>query len=243
MSREFLPGITTSGGNKWRAQIESLKPLDVRRVSLFPTTLGPDERNELYDVLDQIRGDVAVVAVHLRDDMERWEYDVFQLFGAEVFNLHATPRALEFIESQPEIAKTIFVENGFSLDEIYFEMLDLCGGVCIDLAHLEDFGFRQQNAGYEQLIKLLPKLRVGMTHIAAVRAELHETPCGNGIGTEMTYEEHFVEKFPEELEYLRRPEILAVIRRCRYNCVELNDSIGRQLAFIRHIKQNIIGQR
>ncbi|MDD3086807.1 MAG: hypothetical protein PHH45_02640, partial [Patescibacteria group bacterium] len=89
----------------------------------------------------------------------------------------------------------------------------------------------------------LPKLRVGMTHVGAVCDEIHETPTADGTGVEWAYEEHFVSKFPEELEYLRRPEILAVIRRCRYNCVELNDSIGRQLAFIRHIEQNIIGQR
>lgn len=239
----FLPGVTTSGGTNWRAQIEAAIKLGVAEVALFPTTLGPDDRTELYDVLDQVRGDVAVVAVHLRDDMERWEYDVFQLLGAKVFNLHATPRALEFIESQPEIAKTIFVENGYCLDEIYFQMADLCGGVCVDVGHLESFGFRQENDNYDQLIKLLPKLRVGMTHVGAVCDEIHETPTADGTGVEWAYEEHFVEKFPEELEYLRRPEILAVIRRCCYNCVELNDSIGRQLAFIRHIEQNIIGQR
>jgi hypothetical protein len=239
---KFLPGVTTSGGTNWRAQIEAAIKLSVAEVALFPTTLGPSERTELYDFLDQTKGDLSVVAVHLRDDMEHWEYREFQRLGARVFNLHATPRALEFVQNNPVIAKTIFVENGYSLDEIYWQMLEICGGACIDLAHLEDFGFRQGNAGYDRLIAELPNINIGMTHIAAVRAELHETPCGNGVGTELTYEEHFVEIFPDELEYLWRPEILVVVRRCPCNCIELGNPIDQQLDFIRHIEDNILGQ-
>jgi hypothetical protein len=240
----ILPGITTSGGNNWRAQVGLVEQFDVRQVALFPTTLGEiEEREEFYRWLEERHHWLTCPAVHLRDDMERWEYEELLAFGAAVFNLHATSRALRFLEENPDIAETIFVENGYSLDEIYFEMLDLCGGACVDLAHLEDFGFRQHNDGYSRLIEELPEIEVGMTHIAAVWDEPHETPCGNGVGTEIAYEEHFVRDYPKDLEYLRRPEIAAVAKRCRYNCVELNNSIGEQLTFIEHIEQNIIGQR
>jgi hypothetical protein len=171
--------------------------------------------------------------------MELWEYEEFLALGGRVFNLHATPRALRFVQDNPDIAGTIFVENGYYIDETYWQMLRICGGACVDLAHLEDFGFLQRNAGYDRLIEELPEIEVGMTHIAAVRDEPHQTPCGNGVGTELTYEDHFVGEFPGELKYLRRPEILAVVRRCRWNCIELNNPINDQMIYVEYIK-NII---
>jgi hypothetical protein len=210
-------------------------------VALFPTTLGAEARQDFYLSLKTYSHQLQYPVIHLRDDMSLSEWRFLCSIGGVVFTLHSTPRALDFVRRHPYYARRIFVENGAELDEIYFEMLARCAGATIDLAHLGDFGFLQQRQGYDRLIEMLPSINVGITHISAVWAEKHEAPCGAG-GVHWCYEEHFVRAFPEDLEYLHRPEILDVVRRCRYNCIELDDTIGRQLAFIQHIKRNILGQ-
>lgn len=112
-----------------------MKKFGIKRIALFPTFLEINERRELYDLLEKIDG-LEVPHVHLRQDMEHWELELFRnKYGAKVFNIHGKHFAYYKKPPFDVYLPDIFIENQFY--GISRQCLDMCGGLCIDFSHWE----------------------------------------------------------------------------------------------------------
>lgn len=171
MSHTILPGITTTRGSDWRAKVAEIEQLGLEVAALFPTVLDLPTRRELYAALEQTPLQ-RIPHVHLRDDMERWELQYFQeRWHTVAFNLHATEAGLQLIRRAPEYAAAIHLENTHSLTPLFMEGLTLCGGLCLDFSHWQDFGRLVGEPSYAQLDVLASRYPIGCCHVSAVVAQ------------------------------------------------------------------------
>lgn len=220
MKKIYL-GLTTTWGSDWRQKTREIDELALREVALFLSAVELKERKELYSLISK-SGLKRAPFVHLRTDMERWEVDfLIEKYGAKVFNIHPSVQALEFLKTNHDLAGQIFVENCLSMD--YFEeTLKICGGICLDTSHYEDFALRQHYPGQDQLLELLKKYPVGCTHIPAIRAEKYQaTTHGKSF---MVYESHTMNDI-HEMDYIKSHQQYLG----DFNAIELNNSLAEQL--------------
>lgn len=220
MKKIYL-GLTTTWGSDWRQKTKEIDRLGLKEIALFPTALELSERRELYDLISAT-GLKKAPFVHLRTDMERWEIDwLIEKYQTEIFNIHADEKSEEFLKRNADLAGNIYVENSLIMD--YFEStLTKCAGICLDLAHCEDFAVRQNLPEQEILRELLQSHRVGCTHMPAVRAEKYEAIThGKSF---MVYESHTMEKF-EEMNYIKKH----VQYLTDFNAIELNNTLSEQV--------------
>ncbi len=228
MSNIYL-GLTTTWGSDWCAKVREINDLGIEELALFPTALEYQERQELFQLLDKSNLKRAPF-VHLRTDMMRVEIDQFvNRFDSEIFNIHPSKEALQFLADNHDLAPKIYVENCLSMD--YFEeTLKLCAGICLDISHYEDFALIQHTPGQDRFIELLKDYKVGCTHMPAVRKEPYEAITHGE--TFKVYECHTMNEM-SEMDYLKKhKECLG-----EFNAIELNNSFLEQLQVKKYLEK------
>ena len=165
MAKKILPTITTILPGRWREKLKEAKKLGLKEVALFPTCLKPSERKELYGLLGET-GIEKIPFVHLRSDMKLWEMDyLIKKWGTEVFNTHTRrqfPNPAEWLKYK----NLIYIENTYlPLDE---EEIKECGGICLDLSHLEDARMFHPDV-FRHNIELVEKYGCGCNHVGPAK--------------------------------------------------------------------------
>ena len=189
MKHEILLGLTTTPASDWRGKVEEMKKFGIKKIALFPTFLKKEERAELYRLLEEI-ADLQVPHVHLRDDMEEWELELYEKWGAQVLNVHLGHLGAEAYRSR--LGK-IYTENHFGLmDE---EKIRSCAGICLDVSHLEASRLRRRPE-YAQIAALLEVFPVGCCHVSAVDDNIF-----NPLNYIFGFDKHFCTA-PEKMDYV-----------------------------------------
>lgn len=86
--KEILLGLTTTPKSNWIRKIDQIDEYKIKKIALFPTFLKIEDRKELYDLLEKTCLE-EIPHVHLRDDMEEWELEMYiQKYNTQVFNIH-----------------------------------------------------------------------------------------------------------------------------------------------------------
>ncbi len=231
---KILLGLTTTPGSDWREKIKEIDEIGIKEVALFPTFLKLEERKELYARLEDT-GLKSLPHVHLRDDMEKWEVDLFwNKYSTRLFNIHSRPSDEIFLKKIPEYKKNIFVENGATLGESFFRLAGECGGFCFDVSHYHDFAEVQDNDNYKKLLKAFEKNKVGCCHISSVANR-------SGVFVDLItgralkgYSFHYLKNL-EEIEYIENyieylPEVVSI---------ELENSFKEQIKIRSQLKKII----
>lgn len=172
MKHILLPGLTTTPQSDWKRKIEEIDELGIEEIALFPTWFDLEQRKELHTSLASAKRLKRIPHVHLRDDSEVWELDYYtERYGTEVFNIHLNRHNQETawrLVTNTRYRKRIFIETTDDLDDVFLAGLRECGGLCIDVSHLEDPGFSHGFKGYERIDELLREYPIGCAHISAV---------------------------------------------------------------------------
>lgn len=230
MDKKILLGLTTTKDSDWREKINDIIKFNITELALFPTCLKLPERKELYKLLEKTAVQ-SIPHVHLREDMEEWELDLFAgKYQAQAFNIHPDERGVEIFKAglrykNEKYYQMIYLENMKAIDDEYFiSYLDKCGGICIDFSHWHDQGTIQNNPGYDNFPNLAKQYKVGCSHISAVWkdpiAHIHYIS-----GEEITsYSNHWLRDF-SELDYIKNyleymPDLISI---------ELENPIAEQI--------------
>lgn len=162
----ILPSLTSTRKDQIAPFLEALARSDIRTIALFPTTLKPEERTQLYGELESIGG-LRIPHVHLRSDCTDEEIEwLARTFGTEVFNVHPAASQTAYVPGSSRWLKQIYLENADALPEA--EQLETFGGVCPDFSHWEAARRVRDRAydGFETLVRRFP---ARCCHISAIR--------------------------------------------------------------------------
>lgn len=161
---EILLGLTTTNPSDYEWKINEVKKFEIKKIALFPTALGLEDRKHLYESLEK-SGIEEIPHVHLRgEDMEKWELEMFEnRYKTSLFNIHQTDIDQPVI--QPYLNK-IYIENQFApFDE---KSLAKCAGICLDVSHAED-GRLWKNSFCDPMENgILDRHPIGCCHVSAV---------------------------------------------------------------------------
>jgi hypothetical protein len=172
-NRKLLLGLTTTSGSDWREKTKEIDRFQIKEIALFPTCLGPEERKELYALLEKT-GLERIPHVHLRDDdmgENELEYLV-KKYDTRVFNIHPKKEAYEFLERSGKFRGNIYIENLYRVisyeqfnDEL-FKKYNVAG-ICLDMTHLrsEQLIFPEN---YKKRVELIEKYPIGCNHISGI---------------------------------------------------------------------------
>jgi hypothetical protein len=231
--KKILVGLTTTPSSDWREKVEEAKKFNIKEVALFPTFLVSGERVELYKLIENspIK---SIPHVHLRDDMEEWELDYFvKKYGTQLFNIHASEKNLN-LPGFSRYSHMMYVENSLEIDNNFAKALQKCAGICLDVSHYEDFGFRVKECDYSRFASMLQKNKVGCCHISAIM-EKSRKEYYDKLDRELDiYNNHFMNDLSEldyvfnYIEYL--PEIISI---------ELENDFASQLKAKEHLNKII----
>jgi len=192
---QILPTITTITGSAWLDKIKEVKKLGLKEVCLFPTCLEKEQREKLYALLKDTSVE-RIPFVHLRSDMELRELDFLtHHYRTKIFNIHPR-REFAFLNGCDAYKKVICVENTYGFfDE---EEVKESGGICLDIAHLENDRLLQPDI-YRADIKMLEKYPPKCSHISVIKKKpvLDEPSQTKRITT------HHMDDL-SELDYLKR---------------------------------------
>jgi hypothetical protein len=230
MKRKLLLGLTTTPGSDWQEKIRDIDRLGIEEISLFPTFLKIDERKNLYKLLGKTKLR-NIPHVHLRDDMEDWELDLFDnKYNTEVYNIHPQSEDLILIKKIKN-RDQIFVENLEKITDSYFEIVGMCGGICLDIAHWEDEGITE---GYDVFSQEINKYKIGCSHISAIKQNYQVWQQYATNETLTLFSDHHLDNF-EELDYVKR----YVKYLPKYVSIELENSFEEQLKIMDYLKKII----
>lgn len=205
----------------WRKQLEEIKQLNLKQIGLFPCTLNPSERQEMYQELENSPIE-EIKLVHLRDeDFTERELDYFyHRFKTRVFNCH--PESLDKLFRQfPQFRKNIAVEYRAENKLSHKVEPNRMGGFCLDLAHFKIAAVNQfLEADY--VLKHLAETKVSANHLG-------------GYSYRKKKDLHFVTN-AHQFDYLLDlpSELFGPII-----CFELENSIARQLKFREYVAKLI----
>ena len=165
---KILLGLTTTPGSDWRDKVREIKEFNIKEIALFPTFLNPEERKELYRLLEGTEVE-SIPHVHLRDDSDEEELDyLIDRFNVKVFNTHSNKSAINgYLKSKH--ADKIYVENHYSFDDELRSAVNNFAGACLDVAHWEDYGVIQSQTEYSGFEDFLKSKKIGCCHISAIR--------------------------------------------------------------------------
>lgn len=162
----FLPALTSTRKERMAPFVEALGRTGVRTIALFPTTLTPGERKELYRDLERLDG-LKIPHVHLRSDCDDAEIGyLIHRFGTEVFNVHPATSGTGFVPETSRWLRRIYLENSDTLP--LATQLDDYAGVCPDFSHWEA-ARRAEDGAYEGFEALVRRYPPGCCHISAIR--------------------------------------------------------------------------
>lgn len=231
MTKKLLPGLTTTPRSDWREKIKEIDKFQLNEIALFPTFLKVNERKELYDLLQKT--DLKRIPhIHLRDDMEEWELDLFsEKYQTEFYNIHPQPPDLVMLKKMKSKINNVYVENLEKIDDYFFEIADMCQGICLDLSHWEDEGILE---GYDIFSKRIKEYKIGCSHISAIKKEY--TTWRHYATNELInlYSDHLLQDF-NELDYVKKyVEYLP-----EYVSIELENSFSEQLKIKEYLEKII----
>ena len=224
-NKKILPGLTTITPGEWKNKVKEIDELGLKEIALFPTCLDYKARHELYHLLEKT-GLSSIPHVHLREeDFEVEELDyLVKRFKTQVFNVNPTLRTMEFLKRNKKYKNRIFIENVHTIAENFEDLAKQSGGICLDLAHWEDYGSIQKVKGYEILSQLVKKYKIGLNHISAIKPKLevyHDRLTGQDY---TNFNSHYLNDF-SELDYVKKyKNYLADII-----SIELENPLKRQL--------------
>lgn len=233
MKHKILLGLTTTPKSDWREKVKEIEKFKIEELALFPTFLKLNERKELYALLEKTKLK-NIPHVHLRDDMEQWELGLFyEKYNSRLFNIHPNEAGLNFINNS-KYKNIIFVENLFDLDEIYFKILNNCGGLCIDFSHWEDRGSITKNKGYEKMEETIGKYKIGCCHISSINEDSIEG-IDYQTGKKIIYHDNHMMSDISRMDYIKKyvkylPE---------YVSIELENSFEKQLEVKEYLEKII----
>lgn len=231
---QLLASITTSGSafHTWQQEVECLRALPLTEIALFLTGLQREDRKTCYRRLLAVKRDkpFGIPFVHARSDMSEDEYRFFtEHFGTTRFNLHPVR---EMPLCQPlgkEIRDHVYVENVYSLHAADLEGF---AGICLDLSHLESYRLAGRADVYGEVLELLGRYPVGVSHVSAVKPEPVVEPDGY-----VTYAAH-VASGSKDFAYLAR---YAGIDRGAYVAIELENGLADQLSYVAEVQAYLDG--
>jgi hypothetical protein len=232
---KILLGLTTTKGSNWKEKIAEINQFGIEEVALFPTFLRIEERKELYAFLEKTNLK-KIPHVHLRDDMEDWELNLFfEKYGTRLFNIHPNQKSLDFVK-KTKYKNIIFVENMKDLNDTYLEVLENCAGLCSDFSHWHDQEGRQKNKSYEKIYSLVEKYPIGCCHISAIDERPREVVSYLTGEKFLCYDNHTMSDF-SQLDYIEKyvqylPE---------YVSIELENSFKVQLEVKKYLEKIING--
>jgi hypothetical protein len=235
-SPKIYLGLTTTSKSDWREKIEEIKKFNIEEIAVFTTALEPEQRQELYRLLKKTPVKY-VPFTHLRHDSTEDEIDFFtEKYQTRLFNIHATPDTLlNFRLLNSKKKKMIYIENTDHLPEAFSPSLQEYAGICIDFAHLEDYGKLQKEESYKGFEELLGKYKVGYAHLSSVQKEKYFRHYEYNSFHDYHYSAHYLEKMTD-LDYLKRykdlfPPIMGI---------ELENSLSEQIKMKKYIEEEIL---
>jgi len=214
--KKIFASITTTRGSDWRARIKEINELGLKEIALFPTCLSPEERKEMYQLLEKSTIE-SVPLLHLRNDMPLEELDYFvKNYKTQVLCTHTQ-------SEHPLIYDCSKYKNIISLENVYhtFDEKELknFGGICLDLSHLENDGILHKER-FEDTIKILKKYPILCNHISAIKKFTFIDKTG-----EIRYDFHYLKDL-SELDYLKKYPLNYF---SPFIAIELENSIKEQL--------------
>lgn len=228
-------GLTTTEKSDWREKIKEIIAMDLKEIALFTTGLNPEKRQELYQLLAKTPIEY-IPFVHLRHDSTQEEIDLFKnKYKTKYFNTHATPDSLEHYASFPDRKECIYLENTDQVTDDFYNNLHDYAGICVDFAHLEDYGKIQKDSSYDKFEQVMSKSKVDFCHISSVSDKPFFRHYDYHSFNDTHYSKHLMERL-EDMDYLKKyldvlPEILGL---------ELENSLPEQLEAKKYIEENIL---
>ncbi len=223
-------GLTTTPDSNWKEKIQEIKEFGLKEIAVFPTFLNPAERINFYKLLAETPIEY-VPFVHIRvEDTNVDEINYFKnRYGTKFFNTHSSKKNLADDYVLKDFRGDIFVENIDELGSDFKENVDKFAGVCLDIAHWEDFGKRQGRSGYKDFESIVNSYKIGLCHISGVMKE-----------KELAFDDwHYsTHKFKslDDFDYVRNyteylPEICAL---------EVENTLLEQLKAKEYIERNLL---
>lgn len=215
-SKRIYPTISSTDGTQIQ-KLKAAEKLGLEEVCFFTTCLDFDQRKEFYRFL-QNSTIKRIPLVHLRNDMELWELDLFvKNFQTEAFNHHSISE-YQILNDWSKYRKIIYLENTF----FTYKEEEICqfGGICIDFAHLED-SRRQRPQVYKEEIGIIKKYPCGCAHISAIKERVYK----DRYSKRTTFDHHTFRDL-SEFDYLKNypaeffPSVIAL---------ELENTLEEQL--------------
>jgi len=236
VNKKILLGLTTITTGEWRNKVKEIDELGLKEIALFPTCLNFKERQELYLLLEKTKLE-SMPHVHIREEdfteneikylMDKW--------GTEVFNMHVRKKTQQFIDKLGDFKKNFFVENTDVIQDNFEAIAKQIGGICLDLAHWEDYGHLRRIKEYEALDELVKKYKIGVNHVSAIKKELtvfHERLTGEDF---YMLNSHDLSDL-SELDYVKKyKNYLADII-----SIELENPLKRQLEVKEYLEKIIL---
>ncbi len=227
MKKNILLSLTTTIGSDWREKIIEASALGISEISLFLTGITPEERKELYGLLEEspIKN---IPFVHLRSDMSLDEIDyLIKNFETKIFNIHSSRSRYPFPANFVKYSSIIYIENANVIP--FEEELNQYAGLCLDFAHWES-GILAGIPGYENLKKLADKYKIGCAHVSAIRN--YSEKDDEGV---MDFSYHSFNSL-EEFDYMKKyikylPEIISL---------ELTNPFAEQLKAKEYLEKIIL---
>lgn len=225
----ILPSLTTTktyaDSSSWREKLKEIKDMGLKEIALFPTAIGFEERQELYELLKETQVE-SIPFVHLRSDMSLEEVDyLFDLYGVKAANIHC--RKYKPHEHDLSSYKSkIYIEN---CDEPISDEIVEWAGLCLDVSHQENKRLTG-NPLFTEVDELMKKYPIGAWHLNAIRraAEVDHTRFAG-----VKYDRHFYKDLGEFDYCVRFKDFLPTVA----IALELENSIEEQLVAVEYVKQ------
>jgi len=217
---KIIPSITTSNFEITDIQLKEIQNSDLREFGLFLTGMHfKEDRMNLMKKLKDLE-DCVIPLVHIRVDSTPEELEFcLENFKTEWFNLHGIHKDV-LINNQElyEYRHYILAENSRILTKLQLEHF---AGICLDLSHFLEDLINRRNHVHEikESLKMFP---VYCNHISAVRKDQKNW-----------YSEH-IGNYSSDFNYLK--EIPKEYWGSCCSCMELENSIKKQMEYIEYIK-------
>ena len=223
----ILVSITTTNPD-WKERIKEIDKLGLKEIALFVTCIDVKARKEFYKLLEETKLE-KIPFVHLRDDVEEWEYEyLIKKYKTEVFNTHFNRVDDRFMEASKKYLNKIYLENHKETPDDKIYLLDDFAGICLDISHWENFGNLLKLNNYKKFSKLLKKYKIGCCHISAIMAK----PIFDKEYGIWDYASHYMHNL-SEMDYVKKykkylPKICAL---------EIENSLEEQLEIKKYIEK------
>ena len=193
---KILPGLTTTQNSDWRAKIDEIDKLGLKELTLFPTCLKPDARQDLYKRLEKTSLE-NIPHVHLRNDVTCREIEyLINTYKSKIFNSHSE-REFPVPHDWSDYAGLICLENSVMIPAR--EEIERFAGLCVDFAHWEN-GCLTKDDRYQEFADMCRDYTIGCCHVSAIKKE-GQIP--DNAATQISYASHWLDDI-SEVDYMKK---------------------------------------